>query len=76
MYSTQPGIQFYTGNFFTGQVGKNGMTYEKHGGFALEPQHFPDNINQVSTSYSIKIVEVNKEFIFYNTNTHGGLKFV
>ncbi len=45
--STEPGVQFYTGNFLDGtNKGKGGAVYKKHGGFCLEPQHFPDSINQ------------------------------
>ena len=43
----QPGIQLYTGNFLNGTlVGKGGAVYEKHAGFCLEAQHFPDAVNQ------------------------------
>lgn len=46
-YTTQPGIQFYTGNFLDGTItGKSGKTYKKHYGFCLETQHFPDSPNQ------------------------------
>ena len=43
--TTQPGIQFYSGNYLGGNVGKDGMIYEKRGGFCLETQNFPDAIN-------------------------------
>ncbi len=44
--TTQPGIQFYNGNFLDGSaVGKNGIAYEKYAGLCLEPQHFPDAPN-------------------------------
>ena len=42
----QPGLQFYTGNFLGGQRGKEGVVYEKHGGFCMETQLFPDAVNQ------------------------------
>jgi aldose 1-epimerase len=46
-FTTQPGIQFYTGNFLDGSLtGFNGVRYEKHYGFCLETQHFPDSPNQ------------------------------
>jgi aldose 1-epimerase len=46
-YTTQPGMQFYTGNFLDGTlVGKNGVTYVRRSGFCLETQHFPDSPNQ------------------------------
>ncbi len=47
--TSEPGVQFYTGNFLDGsQVGKGGVRYQKHAGFCLETQHFPDSINQPS----------------------------
>jgi aldose 1-epimerase len=45
--TTEPGIQFYSGNFLDGtNKGKGGAVYQQYGGFCLEPQHFPDSINQ------------------------------
>lgn len=45
--TTEPGVQFYGGNFLTGQeVGKSGKPYGKRHGFCLETQHFPDSPNQ------------------------------
>jgi aldose 1-epimerase len=45
--TTEPGVQLYTGNFLDGNVsGKAGVAYQKHFGFCLETQHFPDSINQ------------------------------
>jgi len=44
--TTQPGIQFYSGNFLDGSfIGKNGDAYVKYAGLCLEPQHFPDAPN-------------------------------
>jgi aldose 1-epimerase len=44
--TTQPGVQFYTGNFLDGTItGKQGHVYKKHYGFCLETQHFPDSPN-------------------------------
>jgi len=44
--TTQPGIQFYTGNFLDGTVvGKEGHVYKRRYGFCLETQHFPDSPN-------------------------------
>ena len=45
VYTNQPGIQFYTGNAIGGTRGKGGVIYQKHQGFCLETQHFPDGIN-------------------------------
>ncbi len=47
VYTTEPGVQFYSGNFLDGSIeGKNGLVYEKHYGLCLETQHFPDSPNQ------------------------------
>jgi aldose 1-epimerase len=44
--TTQPGVQFYSGNFLDGsKTGKYGVTYQKYAGFCLETQHFPDAPN-------------------------------
>ncbi len=43
--TTQPGIQFYTGNFLDGSLKGNGGVYKQHYGFCLETQHFPDSIH-------------------------------
>jgi len=44
--TTEPGIQFYTSNYLDGSiVGKNNRTYQKHDGFCLEAQHYPDSPN-------------------------------
>ncbi|MEL6389939.1 MAG: aldose epimerase family protein [Bacteroidota bacterium] len=45
--TTEPGLQFYCGNFLDGSlVGKGGLRYQKRFGFCLETQHFPDSPNQ------------------------------
>jgi aldose 1-epimerase len=47
VYTSEPGIQFYTGNFLDGSLrGKNGIIYNQDHGFCLETQHFPDSPNQ------------------------------
>ena len=48
--TTEPGIQFYTGNFLDGslQHTKNGIQYIKNAAFTLETQHYPDSPNQPS----------------------------
>ena len=54
VYTTQPGIQFYSGNFLDGSItGKNGKVYKQHWGLCLETQHFPDSPNQPSFPNSI-----------------------
>jgi len=45
--STEPGLQFYSGNFLDGtNIGKGGKAYQFRTGFCMEPQHFPDSPNQ------------------------------
>ena len=44
--TTEPGVQLYTGNHINNLQGKGDITYNKHSGFCLETQHFPDSINQ------------------------------
>jgi aldose 1-epimerase len=47
VYTTEPGIQFYSGNFLDGSItGKSGKKYEKRGGLCLEAQHYPDSPNR------------------------------
>jgi aldose 1-epimerase len=67
--TTEPGIQFYTGNFLDGTlVGKTGAKYAKRSGFCLETQHFPDSPNHPSfPSTELKpgqIYHSTTEFIF------------
>jgi aldose 1-epimerase len=45
--STEPGLQFYSGNFLDGSItGKGGWVYHFRNGFCMEPQHYPDSPNQ------------------------------
>jgi aldose 1-epimerase len=47
VYTTEPGIQFYSGNFLDGSnIGKGDVAYEHRTGFCLETQHFPDSPNK------------------------------
>ncbi|MDE1154702.1 MAG: galactose mutarotase [Acidobacteriaceae bacterium] len=49
IHTTQPGVQFYSGNFLAGaHTGPSGVAYGKHAGFCMETQHFPDSPNQPS----------------------------
>jgi aldose 1-epimerase len=43
-YTDRPGVQFYSGNFLSGKIGKS--VYNKHAGFCLETQLYPDCINK------------------------------
>jgi len=46
VYTTEPGVQLYTGNFLDGTItGKHGHVYNKHAALCLETQHFPDSPN-------------------------------
>jgi len=47
--TTEPGLQFYSGNFLDGSItGKGGKIYARRSGLCLETQHFPDSPNQPS----------------------------
>lgn len=47
VYTTQPGVQFYTGNSLNGPIqGKGGKVYQRRSGLCLETQHFPDSPNR------------------------------
>ena len=47
LWTSEPGVQFYSGNFLEGKfAGKGGKVYGKHAAFCLEPQHFPDSPNR------------------------------
>lgn len=49
MYTTEPGVQFYTGNFLDGSIrGKGGVAYKQHQAFCLEAQHFPDSVHHAN----------------------------
>lgn len=54
IHTTEPGIQFYCGNFLDGRLkGKAGKPYIHRGGFCLETQHYPDSPNQPNFPSSI-----------------------
>ncbi|HEY5653652.1 MAG TPA: aldose epimerase family protein [Pontiella sp.] len=44
-WTTEPGVQFYTGNYLDNISGKGGAVYNKQEGFCLEAQHYPDSVN-------------------------------
>jgi aldose 1-epimerase len=47
--TTEPGIQFYSGNFLDGKLtGKAGRVYPHRSGFCLETQHYPDSPNHAN----------------------------
>ncbi|MBX3442310.1 MAG: galactose mutarotase [Planctomyces sp.] len=45
VHTTEPGVQFYSGNFLMGQTGKGGKAYPHRSAICLETQHFPDSVN-------------------------------
>jgi aldose 1-epimerase len=46
LFTQEPGVQFYSGNFLDGSLVGKGQAYQHRSGFCLEPQHFPDSPNQ------------------------------
>jgi aldose 1-epimerase len=46
VFTTEPGIQFYGGNFLSGAAGKGGKKYNYRSGLCLETQHYPNSINE------------------------------
>lgn len=71
VYTTEPGIQFYTGNFLDGTlIGKGGKKYVQHAGLCLETQHFPDSPNQPKFPNTIlKPNETYKQTTIYKFTT-------
>ncbi len=65
--TTQPGVQLYTGNWLDGALtGKRGVVYQRHAGFCLETQHFPDSINH----HSFPSVILRPEQTYHHTTVH------
>ena len=49
LWTQEPGVQFYSGNFLDGSLtGKGGRQYDFRSGFCIEPEHFPDSPNQAA----------------------------
>ena len=46
LYTTEPGVQFYSAIHLNGVKGKGGTLYNQYHGLCLETQHYPDSINQ------------------------------
>ena len=46
VFTTEPAMQFYGGNFFNGMIGKGGKPYNYRASLALETQHYPDSPNR------------------------------
>jgi aldose 1-epimerase len=69
--TTQPGIQFYSGNFLDGSlIGKGGVRYEKYAALCLETQHYPDAPNHPNfPSAVLRVGEVYNEATVYKFTT-------
>lgn len=69
--SSEPGLQFYTGNFLDGTItGKGNWTYQFRNGFCMEPQHYPDSPNRAEfPSVVLKPGQVYKNTIIYRFST-------
>jgi len=71
VWSTEPGLQFYSGNFLDGSiVGKGGRVYQFRNAFCMEPQHYPDSPNHPEfPSVVLHPGEVYKHTIVYKFST-------
>ena len=69
--STEPGLQFYSGNFLDGTLtGKGGWVYQFRNGFCMEPQHYPDSPNKPKfPSTVLKPGETYRNTIIYKFST-------
>lgn len=70
--STEPGLQFYSGNFLDGSLtGKGGKVYNFRNGFCMEPQHFPDSPNKPKfPSVVLKPGQTYRNTIIYRFSAH------
>jgi aldose 1-epimerase len=71
VWTTEPGIQFYSGNFLDGKLkGRGDVMYKKHWGFCLEAQHFPDSVHHDNfPSMILKPGETYKQTTIYKFST-------
>jgi aldose 1-epimerase len=53
LFTEEPGVQFYSGNFLDGSLVGKGRSYQHRSGFCLEPQHFPNSPNQPAFPHTI-----------------------
>lgn len=67
--TTEPGVQFYSGNFLNGSLGAFGVRYEKHGAFCLETQHFPNSPN--SPNFPSTVLRPGETFRSTTVHTFG-----
>ncbi|MFP3859588.1 MAG: galactose-1-epimerase, partial [Bacteroidales bacterium] len=66
VYTTEPGLQFYSGNFLEGEEERNDIKYKNRTAFCLEAQHFPDSPNQAKfPSTVLKAGEKYKQTTIY-----------
>jgi aldose 1-epimerase len=67
VFSTEPGLQFYAGNFLDGTIkGKGGVVYQRRSAFCMEPQHFPDSPNHLNfPSVELKPGQIYRNTIIY-----------
>ena len=67
VWSDEPGLQFYAGNFLDGSIkGKGGVAYQHRTGFCMEPQHYPDSPNHPTfPSVLLKPGQVYRNTIIY-----------
>jgi aldose 1-epimerase len=64
VFSTEPGLQFYSGNFLDGTItGKGGWVYQHRAAFCMEPQHYPDSPNKPD----FPSVELKPGQVYHNT---------
>jgi aldose 1-epimerase len=66
LWTSAPGLQFYTSNMFDNLKGKDGFVYKRHAGLALETQGFPDSVNHPNfPSQIVNPGETYKHFMVY-----------
>lgn len=74
VWTDQPGVQFYTGNFLDGSMAGRGGGIRKHAGFCLETQHFPDSIHHANFPNTVlrpgEEFRSTTEYRFETINTH------
>jgi aldose 1-epimerase len=77
VWTTEPGVQFYSGNFLDGSIkGKYGDVYHQYSAFALECQHFPDSVNHSNfPSVILEPGEVYRQITEYRFSTAASQPF-
>ena len=72
VWTTEPGVQLYTGNFLDGSIEAFGVKYGKHAAFCLETQHFPNSPNM--PSFPSTVLEPGKTFRSTTIHQFGAVK--